>query len=97
MKTLAFSVVLFLLAGTAVAKEATANIRVTGMTCGACAAGVKWTLQQTKGVKSATVSLEKKQATVVYEDTQVTEEQLREAINTKTGFKAEPAEKKEKK
>jgi copper chaperone CopZ len=37
------------------------------------------------------VSLEKAQATVVYEDTQVNEQQVRDAIN-KTGFKAEPKE-----
>lgn len=48
-------------------------------------------LTQTKGVKSADVSLEKNSATVVYDATQVTEEQLRQAIN-KTGFQAAPPE-----
>jgi copper chaperone CopZ len=41
-------------------------------------------------VKAADVSVEKGLATVVYDDSQVNEQQLREAIN-KTGFKAEPS------
>ena len=77
----------------AMAKEATAKFKVTGMTCGACVASVKKALSKTKGVKSAEVSLEKELATVVYDDRQVNQQQLREAVN-KTGFKAEPAEEK---
>lgn len=80
-----------LLAGLAMAKEVKTEIAVKGMTCGSCAVAVKKALTQTKGVKSAEVSLEKNSATVVYDDTQVNEEQLREAIN-KTGFKAAPPE-----
>ena len=60
------------------------------MDCGSCAVVVKKALTQTKGVKSAEVSLEKNSATVVYDDSQATERQLREAID-KTGFKAEAA------
>ncbi len=72
------------------AKELTARIKVSGMTCGACATSVTSALQKTRGVKKAEVSLEKQMATVVYDDSQVSENQLREAIN-KTGFKAEGA------
>ncbi len=82
---------IFLLGGMAMAKEATTEIKVKGMTCGSCVVSVKKALTQTKGVKSAEVSLEKAQATVVYEDTQVNEQQLRDAIN-KTGFEAQPKE-----
>jgi copper chaperone CopZ len=60
------------------------------MTCGSCVVAVKKALIETKGVKTADVSLEKGLANVVYEDTQVTEKQLREAIN-KSGFAAEPS------
>jgi copper chaperone CopZ len=64
------------------------------MTCDACAVSVKAALQHTKGVKSADVSVAKGLATVVYDDSQVNDQQLRDAIN-KTGFKAEaPKEKK---
>ena len=58
------------------------------MTCGACSVSVKSALTRIKGVKSADVSYEKGLATVVYDDQQTNEQQLREAIN-KTGFKAE--------
>ena len=54
---------------------------------------VKSALTKVKGVKSADVSNEKGLATVVYDDEQANEQQLREAIN-KTGFKAEPNQEK---
>ncbi len=82
-----------LLAGAAMAKEATTQIKVSGMTCGACAVSVKAALNRTKGVKSADVNAEKGLATVVYEDSQVTEQQLLDAINN-TGFKAETTKEK---
>jgi copper chaperone CopZ len=77
-----------LLAGLASAKEVTTQIPVSGMTCGSCAVTVRKALTSLEGVKKADVSVEQNKATVVYEDSQVTEKQLREAIN-KTGFKAE--------
>ena len=77
-----------LLAGLASAKEVTTQIPVSGMTCGSCAVAVRKALTSLEGVKKADVSVEQKKAKVVYEDSQVTEKQLREAIN-KTGFKAE--------
>ena len=81
---------LFLLTGMAMAKDATAQIKVTGMTCGACAVSVKRALTKSAGVKTADVSVEKGLATVVYDDVRVNEQQLRDAIN-RSGFKAEPA------
>lgn len=89
-KILATLTNVLLLGGMAMAKEATTEIKVKGMTCGSCVVTVKKALTQTKGVKSADVSLEKAQATVVYDDAQVNEQQLRDSIN-KTGFKAEPS------
>ena len=94
MKVLALFASLILMAGTALGKEATAQIKVSGMTCGACAVSVKASLSRTRGVKTADVSVEKGLATVVYDDSQVNEQQLRDAIN-KTGFKAEPAKEKQ--
>ena len=88
MKSLGLFAFLLLFAGSAVAKDANAQIKVSGMTCGACAVSVKRGLEKTKGVKSADVNAEKGLATVIYDDGQVNEQQLRDAIN-KTGFKAE--------
>lgn len=89
MKVLALFVTTLLLAGAAFAKDVTTQIKVSGMTCDACAVSVQKSLEKTKGVKQAQVSSEKGLATVTYDDAQVNEQQLREAIN-KTGFKAEP-------
>jgi copper chaperone len=93
VKLLAILTSLFLIAGTAWAKDVTAQIKVNGMTCDACAVSVKAALQHTRGVRSADVSVEKGLATVVYDDSQVSDQQLRDAIN-KTGFKAEATKEK---
>lgn len=93
MKSLGLFAILLLFVASAMAKDSTVQIRVSGMTCGACAVSVKRGLEKTKGVKSADVSVEKGLATVVYDDSQVNQQQLHDAIN-KTGFKAEPAEEK---
>jgi mercuric ion binding protein len=87
---LVFIVTALLLAGTAFAKDVTTEIKVSGMTCEACAVSVQKALEKTKGVKRAEVTSEKGLATVTYDDAQVNQEQLRTAID-KTGFKAEPA------
>jgi copper chaperone len=90
MRLISIGVGLLLASGFVFAKEVTAEIKVQGMTCGSCVVAVKKALTDTKGVKTADVSLEKSLATIVYDDSQVTEKQLTEAIN-KSGFKAEPA------
>jgi copper chaperone len=90
MRLIATVVGLVMASGLVFAKEVTAEIKIQGMTCGSCVVAVKKALIGTKGVKTADVSLEKSLATVVYEDSQVTEKQLRDAIS-KTGFVAEPS------
>jgi copper chaperone CopZ len=54
----------------------------------ACTVVIKKALTQTKGVKSVDLNVEKRTATVVYEDTQVTEPQIEKTIE-KVGFKTE--------
>ncbi len=90
MKPIVSFAAMLLLGGVALAKDVTAEIKVKGMTCGSCAVAVKQALTKTNGVKSAEVSVEKALAAVVYDDAQVTESQLRQAID-KTGFQSEPA------
>jgi copper chaperone CopZ len=89
MRFIATGIALVLASGLVFAKEVTAEIKVQGMTCGSCVVAVKKALTDTKGVKTADVSIEKGLATVVYEESQVAEKQLIEAVN-KSGFKAEP-------
>ena len=86
---LAFAITVFF-AGVLYAKDVSTQIKVSGMTCDACAVSVQKSLEKVKGVKRAEVSSDKGTATVVYDDAQTNEQQLREAID-KTGFKAEPA------
>jgi copper chaperone CopZ len=80
---------LLFLAASAFAADTTSQIKVSGMTCSACAAGLGKTLERQKGVKNVQISFIKRQATVVYDDKQTNEQQIRDAIN-KSGFKAEP-------
>ncbi len=93
MKYVALLASTLLLAGTVMAKDVTTQIKVSGMTCQACAVSVQKGLGKTKGVKHAEVSSEKGVASVTYDDAQANEQQLRDAIN-KTAFKAEPGQEK---
>jgi copper chaperone CopZ len=77
-----------LLAGTAIAKEATSQLRIPAMDCAACTVVIKKALTQTKGVKNVDLNVEKRTATVVYEDTQVTQAEIQKTIE-KAGFKTE--------
>ena len=88
MKLSAIIIGLGLAGGTAVAKEATAEMKVPAMDCAACTVVIKKALTQTKGVKTVDLNVEKRRATIVYEDTQVTEPQIEKAIE-KVGFKTE--------
>ena len=65
----------------------TIRIPVTGMTCAACQARVQRALQQQPGVADATVNLMMNNATVAYDPTGVTPEQLVAAIRG-TGYGA---------
>ncbi|HEX6435379.1 MAG TPA: cation transporter, partial [Gemmatimonadales bacterium] len=70
----------------------TRTIPVTGMHCAACSGRVQRTLENTPGVSSANVNLMTGSATIDYEPSTVTPEQLVEAIR-QTGYGAElPAE-----
>ena len=70
------------------AKEVTATMRVPAMDCAACTVVIKKALTQTKGVKNVDINVDKRTATVVYEDTQVTQPEIEKTIE-KAGFKAE--------
>ncbi len=65
----------------------TTVMRVTGMTCMGCVNSVKKVLNAVDGVQSAEVSLEKAQATVVYDAARAQPVQLKRAIED-AGFEA---------
>jgi copper chaperone CopZ len=88
MKLVSVCAVLALITGVALAKEATTGIKVPKMDCDACAVVVRQALAKTKGVKNAKIEVDKRVVTVVYDDSLVTDPQLRQIIQ-KTGFEVE--------
>jgi len=87
--SLVVSAVLVLTLGviTAAAFTKTVTIKVEGMKCAKCSASVSKALKATEGVEEATVSSEKGEAVIKYDDQKLNETKLREVINS-TGFKA---------
>lgn len=58
----------------------TETIKVTGMTCGGCSSSVTKALKAINGVDDVIVSLATGQATVQYDETLTSPEQLKSAI-----------------
>ncbi len=77
------------------ADGSTVTLKITGMTCDKCAAGVQKALKKVDGVKAAEVSLDKNQAVVTVDSAKVKTEQLIAAVDKVGGdrntFKAEKA------
>ena len=69
------------------AQLSTIELKVSGMTCSGCAVSVRNALLEVRGVASASVDHEAGRATVQYDSSKVSADQLLEAVN-KTGYKA---------
>jgi len=82
-----------LCANLARAEDSKVTLKVTGMTCDKCVAGVEKALKKVEGVKSAEVSLDKGQAVVSYDDKKANPDKLIAAVSKAGGsqhsFKAE--------
>ncbi len=65
---------------------ATAKIKIEGMSCGHCVARVEKALKSLDGVKTAEVSLEKKEAKVEYDSTKIEIDKFKDAVKD-TGYK----------
>ena len=89
VKLAAATVVLALMTGEVIAKEATVNITVPKMDCDSCAVVIKRALTKTAGVQSTTIDTEKRLVKVVYEDSVVSQAQLQQTIE-RTGFEVKP-------
>ena len=63
------------------------SLKISGMSCAACAARLEKGLQRQPGVQSAQVNLATERATVEYDDEQLKPESLAEVV-TELGFKA---------
>lgn len=58
----------------------TETLKVNGMTCGGCANNVAGALKAVEGVNDAQVSLERKEATVDFDENRTSPEQLKSAV-----------------
>lgn len=59
-------------------------IKIEGMTCGHCVQSAKESLQEIKGIKSVTISLEKANATLELED--ISAEEVIQQFNDSTHY-----------
>ena len=68
-------------------------IKVSGMSCGACAKTVEKEAKRIDGVKAVKVGQPNGQAEITYDPTRTSPEAIAKRISDKTSFKAEPPKK----
>ena len=64
------------------------NLKIEGMHCAGCSTRLEKVLNNLEGVETAKVSLEEKKATIKYDETKISLEIIKEAIED-AGFKGE--------
>lgn len=64
------------------------NLKIEGMHCTGCSTRLEKVLNNLEGVETAKVSLEEKKATIKYDETKISLESIKEAIED-AGFKGE--------
>ena len=79
MKKLFASVVVAAIAVPGWAATQTVTLSVPGMTCAACPITVKKAIAQVEGVSKTSVSFDKREAVVTFDDTKATAQKLTEA------------------
>lgn len=70
---------------------ATTTLNIHGMTCGGCVKSVTNALQRADGVEKVEVRLEQGKASITYDPTQTSPQQLAEVVDD-IGFEASSAE-----
>lgn len=71
-------------------EEATTTLKIKGMTCASCGTTIQLVLEKVPGVHSAAASYERNEVVVKYDSSQVTPEQLAQAVSEQTDYKATP-------
>ena len=64
------------------------NLKIEGMHCAGCSTRLEKVLNNLEGVETAKVSLEEKKATIKYDETKISLENIKETIED-DGFKGE--------
>ena len=94
MRILAAAIGIFSVIGLSVsAQQATDRpvvLKVSGMSCGACAKTVEKEAKRIDGVKVVKVSQPKGEAEITYDPAKTSPEAIAKRISDKTGFKAKP-------
>ena len=85
---LALAAAPLLLAGSALAKDATATLKVSGWHCAGCAQETEAAVKELKGVKSATADFDKKTVVVAYDDSKANPGAMAKAV-AKAGYKVQ--------
>jgi mercuric ion binding protein len=88
-KSLAAFVLLTVAAGTAWAAPKTVTLAVSNMTCAACPITVKKALLRVSGVSDVSINLDKKQATIAFDDAKTSISALARAT-TDAGYPSTP-------
>lgn len=81
------AVIMLFMSLTSLAATRTTTIYVAGMTCGGCAISIEQVLKNTEGVEDVSVSFERGQAVVKYNDRKLTALKLRAVVKS-IGFRA---------
>lgn len=71
------------------AQGSTVTLKVSGMSCGACAARVEKTAKEISGVTGAKASQPKGTAEITFDPAKITAEDIAALITKKSGFTAE--------
>lgn len=72
------------------ADTGTVRLRISGMTCGSCAATARLALQRVPGVYHASVSYDSTSALVRYDPRRVNPAQIAQQLERLTGYRATP-------
>jgi Cu+-exporting ATPase len=70
------------------------NLQIAGMTCASCAVTINKSLSKSKGVKEANVNFSTSNASVLYDETLISEKKLITIVKN-TGYKASPGSEEE--
>ncbi len=88
MKKIFLSLVIAMMAISAMAEKKTVQLYIPGMECANCQAKVENVLNYEKGVKKLNVTLDKRMVEITFDDTKTSVETLKKALLNKLKFKS---------
>ncbi len=93
MRAMATAVIILSVFGLSLSAQQTTDksvaLKVSGMSCGACAKTVEKEARKIAGVKTAKISQPKGEAVITYDPARTSPEAIAKRISDKTGFKTD--------